>query len=201
MSQTKYNILRIGNIGAIVRSLLVQTVVCYLEIPSHCLNQSLSKAKSYIWNYYKRYLQGNQSLRCEDRVITVQQSHYHGWWSPGSLCHQDISTHDIINEFNKLNKWCISNKLTLNAKKTNFILFHTANKTIPNNFSEITTVFMKIKRVNRFKYLRITLDETLNRSEHVSILCESLLKYFGIFNHSKYKVTAKIARQIYYAII
>ena len=60
---------------------------------------------------------------------------------------------------------------------------------------------MTIKRVNSFKYLGITLDETLNRSEHVSILCESFLKYFGILNHIKYRVTLKIARQIYYAFI
>ena len=60
---------------------------------------------------------------------------------------------------------------------------------------------MKIKKVNSFQYLRITLDETLNMSDHVSILCISRLKYFGIFNHIKYKVTPKIARQIYYAFI
>ena len=66
---------------------------------------------------------------------------------------------------------------------------------------EITTERMIIKRVNSFKYLGITLDETLNWSVNVNILCESLLKYFGIFYHIKYKVTPKVARQIYYAFI
>ena len=117
--------------------------------------------------------------------------------------HRDLNTltFDIINKFNELNRWCISNKLTINTNKTNVILFHTINKPIPNNFLEITTEFMKIKRVNSFKYLGITLDETLNWSEHVSILYESLLKYFGIFNHVEYKVTPKMARQIYYPFI
>ena len=111
------------------------------------------------------------------------------------LHHPDLNTltFEIINEFNELNRWCICNELTINANKTNFILFHNTNKPVPNNFSEITTKFMTIKRVNSFKYLGITLDETLNWSEHVSILCESLLKYFGISNH------ITIARQIYYA--
>ena len=114
--------------------------------------------------------------------------------------HPDLNTltFDIINKFNEFDRWCISNKLTINANKTDFILFQTTNKPIPNNLSEITTEFMKIKRVNSFKYLGITLDETLNWSEHISILCESLLKHFGIFNHIEYKVTPKIARQIYY---
>ena len=119
------------------------------------------------------------------------------------LHHPNLNTltFDIINKFNELNRWCICNKLTINANKTNFILFHNTNKPIPNNFSEMTTEFMTIKRVNSSKYLGTTLDETLNWSEHVSILCKSLLKYFEISNHIKYKVTPKIARQIYYAFI
>ena len=113
--------------------------------------------------------------------------------------HPDLNTltFDIINKFKELNRWSISNKLTINANKTNSILFNTTNKPIPNDFSEITTEFMTIKRVNSFKYLWITLDETLNWSEHESILCESLLKYFGISNLIKYRVTPKIASQIY----
>ena len=39
----------------------------------------------------------------------------------------------IINKFNELNRWCISNKLTINANKANFTLFHTTNKPIPND--------------------------------------------------------------------
>ena len=66
---------------------------------------------------------------------------------------------------------------------------------------EITTERMIIKRVNSFKYQGITLDETLNWSLDVNILCESLLKYFGIFYHIKYKATPKVARQICYAFI
>ena len=41
----------------------------------------------------------------------------------------------------------------------------------------------------------------LNWSEHVKNLCESLFKYFAIFNHIEYKVTPYVARQIYYAFI
>ena len=34
-------------------------------------------------------------LTCGDQIILVQHSEYHCCWWPGSLCHQDISTHDI----------------------------------------------------------------------------------------------------------
>ena len=36
----------------------------------------------------------NQPVKCGDRIIPVQPSHYHGCWCLGSLKRQDISTHD-----------------------------------------------------------------------------------------------------------
>ena len=108
---------------------------------------------------------------------------------------------DIKTKFKHLIKWCNSNKLTINAEKTNFILFHTINKPIPRNLDEISVESMTIKRVNSFKYLGLTLDETLHWNDHVDELCKSLVKYFGIFNHIKNKITPKVARQLYYAFI
>ena len=54
---------------------------------------------------------------------------------------------------------------------------------------------MDIHRVDTFQYLGVTLDETLNWNEQVDQLCKSLLKYFGIFNQIKHKITTQIARQ------
>ena len=59
---------------------------------------------------------------------------------------------------------------------------------------EIVTSDMTIKRVKSFQYLGLTLDETLRFNEHVECLGKSLIKYFGIFNKIKYRVTNKLAR-------
>ena len=119
------------------------------------------------------------------------------------MSHSDLHTlvETIQLIVNELCKWCKYNKLIINAEKTNFVLFHTINKPIPNYFTEIKTEDMDIQRVGTFQYVGVTLDETLNWDEHVDILRKSLLKYFGIFNQIKHKVTTKIARQIYYAFI
>ena len=98
-------------------------------------------------------------------------------------------------------RWCVCNKLTINSDKTNFILFHTVNKPVPNNLTEIITTEMTIQRVNEIKYLGLVLDEKLNWNEHVQSICNSLLKYFGIFNHIKNKVNRKTARQLYFAFV
>ena len=60
---------------------------------------------------------------------------------------------------------------------------------------------MKIKRVSSAKYLGLIIDEKLNWDEHVISVCQSLIKYFGIFNQIKYFVTKPIVRQLYFAFI
>ena len=66
---------------------------------------------------------------------------------------------------------------------------------------EIVTSDMTIKRVKSFQYLVLTLDETLWFNEHVECLDKSLNKYFGIFNKIKYRVTNKLARELYHAFL
>ena len=44
-------------------------------------------------------------------------------------------------------------------------------------------------------------DETLKWNEHVDFVNNSFIKYFGIFNHIKNKITEPIVRQLYYAFI
>ena len=82
-------------------------------------------------------------------------------------------------------KWRICNKLTINIDKTYFVLFNTVNKPVPDGFTEITTTHMTIKQATEMKYLGLFRDEKLTYNEHVQSICNSLLKYFGIFNHIK----------------
>ena len=107
----------------------------------------------------------------------------------------------IKEKIENLYKWCTCSKLTINSEKTHFILFHTVNKPIPNNLTEIVTTQASIKRVTEIKYLGLVLDEKLNYNEHVQSISNPLIKYFGIFNHIKYKVNDKTARQLYFAFV
>ena len=60
---------------------------------------------------------------------------------------------------------------------------------------------MDIERVDNFKYLGIYLDEILHWNKHVEYVRNSLIKFFGIFNHIKCKVNLKLSRQLYHAFI
>ena len=108
---------------------------------------------------------------------------------------------NVVSKFNELYLCCVRNKLTMNCDKTNFTLFHAINKPKPKQMDEIATSDMTSKRVKSFQYLGLTLDETLRFNEHVECLGKSLIKYFGIFNKIKYRVSNKLARELYYAFI
>ena len=104
-------------------------------------------------------------------------------------------------EMAKLFKWCTLNKLTVNYSKTCFLLFHTKNKPMPPDLQYIDVNGIRISRSTSVKYLGVVIDDRLMWHDHVDSLCQSLMKYFGIFNRIKHYVTNKIARQIYFAFI
>ena len=108
---------------------------------------------------------------------------------------------DVSRTVKKLCLWCIENKLTISIEKTNFVLFHTPNKPLVKNLREIEIEAMNIKRVDVVTYLGVTIDEKLTWNAHVENVCNSLLKFFGIFKQMRHKVTKNTVRQPYHAFI
>ena len=104
-------------------------------------------------------------------------------------------------KYRLLFKWCLDNRLTINYSKTCFIVFHTRNKKIPHNLKEIKIDDVTITRVKETKYLGLHYDEHLTWNEHVTYLCQKLVKFFGIFKKIRQCITLKIARQLYFSFI
>ena len=69
------------------------------------------------------------------------------------------------------------------------------------NLKEVVTDEISIERVTNIKYLGVIIDEKLNWNMHINFVCDSLVKFFGIFNHIKHKVTQNVVRQLYYGFI
>ena len=106
---------------------------------------------------------------------------------------------NIISKFEDLFKWCISNKLTINAKKTYFVLFHTINKPINQHFNEIKNEFMTIVRLKSFRYQRLILDETLNWNDHMNEFCKSFwyIQPYQIQNHPRSSATVVLCFHLF----
>ena len=82
-------------------------------------------------------------------------------------------------------RWCVANQSSINSEKTNVVLFHAKNKSIPENVDCIQTSFITLNRVRCVQYLGLMIDENLYWHMHVEHVYKSLVKNFGIFNHVK----------------
>ena len=70
---------------------------------------------------------------------------------------------EVLNvELDKIFQWLCANKLSVNIKKTKYILFHNLHKNIENIKLDLKLNNTLIERVNKFNFLGVTLDEHLN---------------------------------------
>lgn len=84
-------------------------------------------------------------------------------------------------EIEKVNLWLICNKLSLNIKKTNYIIFRSnKNRKLIENIC-LTIDGQVINRVQSTKFLGIHIDEHLNFRYHIDQLTSRLSKYSGLF--------------------
>lgn len=60
---------------------------------------------------------------------------------------------------------------------------------------------VNIPRVYSTKYLGVIIDDELNWWGHLKQVCNSLVKYYGIFNHITHFVTTQTSRQLYFAFM
>jgi len=108
----------------------------------------------------------------------------------------------IINrELAKVYDWLAVNKLSLNLKKTKFMLFHTHQQKIDDFIPELNIGNVTLERVNNFNFLGLTINENMSWKPHVNTLCNKISKYVGILNRLKRYLPNYILKTIYYSLI
>ena len=100
-----------------------------------------------------------------------------------------------------VDKWLCANKLCLNIEKTNFIVFHQAQKKI--NYSLILKMQeQQIREKQSIKYLGIFIDSHLNWKSHILELSKKISRGIGIILAKlRHFVSIQILLQMYNAII
>ena len=88
----------------------------------------------------------------------------------------------INNELDEVNKWILSNKICINAEKTEYIIFPYRNTAHlpPNSIGNLM-----IERSDTLKFLGIMVDEHLTFKNHVHYISNKLSRSVGILNKSK----------------
>ena len=98
-------------------------------------------------------------------------------------------------------EWFKANKLTVNAKKTQFSIFSQPNQNVPQVLNSIKVLGKVIKRSESAKYLGIHLDDKLKWLTHIDELAGRLTKTVQAFKIVKNYINSKHKLSFYYAYI
>ena len=104
-------------------------------------------------------------------------------------------------ELSHVNDWFALNKLSLNLKKTNYILFRSHRKPIPSNTLTLHINNVEIPKVSSTKFLGILVDQFLTWSDHISNITSKISRNLGILSRITYLLPQHIRKNLYYTMI
>ena len=103
----------------------------------------------------------------------------------------------VQEDLNKIDDWFKANKLTLNASKSNCIIFHKKKTAVTNLTLQINKVTLPVVRSTKF--LGVWVDDCLDCSEHLNKLVLKLKRNLNLLKVSKKLLTSNVKLTIYYA--
>ena len=114
-----------------------------------------------------------------------------------SVKNPKIMSKIINHELKKLFEWLCSNRLSLNANKTEFLIFRPprANLRVTLRLNGVT-----IFESPKIKYLGIILDSRLTWKHHVNELCKKLGRSLGMLYKTRKLCNENILRSLYFSL-
>ena len=108
---------------------------------------------------------------------------------------------DFINdEISKISDWLAVNMLSLNVKKTKYMIFHHRNIKLPSNIS-IKINSIELEQVDNFDFLGLTINKHLSWKPHIDKIANKISKFNGILNKLKHFLPKNILRTLYFSLI
>ncbi len=107
---------------------------------------------------------------------------------------------DILNnELSLVNNWLKVNKLSLNIKKSKYMIFHTNKKKVQRLTLKIDNV--NNEQVAEFNFLGLILDEHLTWKYHVNKISNKISQCMGILNRLKHFLPIQTKVLIYLQVL
>ena len=104
-----------------------------------------------------------------------------------------------------MKEWCDLNKLSLNIKKTNYMIIKSPKKKLANaieikiNNNDGTSTILE--RKDCVKYLGVLIDDKISWNFHISYICSRISKNTGIFYKLRSYLSLQQLKQLYYSLI
>ena len=109
-------------------------------------------------------------------------------------------------EFSKVQEWLVANKLTLNAKKSNFVIFHPYQKKLDRDvmikiFDIHTKEFVLLDQKTYIKYLGILIDSNLTWKYHISNITSKISQTIGVVARLRHFVPSSTLLTLYRSLV
>ena len=108
---------------------------------------------------------------------------------------------DINDELSGVYNWLAVNKLSLNVKKTKYMIFHAINKNIDGSVTPVQIDKIPIERVSNFNFLGLNLNENMSWKSHIDITANKITKFSGVLNGLKRYLPGYILRTLYCSMV
>ena len=108
-------------------------------------------------------------------------------------------TEMINNELCNISKWLKVNKLSLNIKKTHFMIF-TSKKAKPDSVS-VNIDGHEIDEVKCTKFLGVYIDNKLTWKKHIEYICGKVSRGIGIILRARHLLNHSALKTLYYSFV
>lgn len=117
----------------------------------------------------------------------------------------DCSYHQLVKTLNTelthVSDWFKANKLSLNIAKSNYILFSSSRKPLPQHQEIIQIDNITIPQVTSVKFLGIYIDQHINWSVHINHISNKMAKSIGIITRISSIIPSKTLINLYYSLV
>ena len=106
----------------------------------------------------------------------------------------------VNNELIRVQEWLTLNQLTLNIKKSNFIVFKSHRKKL-NTLLNLKFNNESLQRVEETKFLGIIIDQHLTWKKHIDYVANKVIKISGILCKVRFYISLPLLKVLYNSLI
>ena len=103
----------------------------------------------------------------------------------------------VNNALKEIQKWLELNRLSLNVKKTKYMIFYNHQRDIINHIPKLELNGELLVRVEDFDFLGLTIDQHMTWNAHIQKISNKISRSLGIMNRLKRYLPQNILRTIY----
>lgn len=106
----------------------------------------------------------------------------------------------INEELARVQEWLMLNKLTLNVKKSNFVIFKSHKRKLKKHMSLKLNNEM-LQWVEHTKFLGIIIDQHLTWKNHINYVTKKIIRTTGVLCRIRFYISQPLLRMLYYSLI